>query len=63
MALPPTRLYREPGDEGAGGEGAGGEERLRYHVLAAHAMVTRVRTSWPSTPRCSTWAAAPGSWR
>jgi hypothetical protein len=34
MALPPTRLYREPGDEGAGGE-----ERLRYHVLAAHAMV------------------------
>jgi hypothetical protein len=34
MALPPTRLYRVPGEEGGGGE-----ERLRYHVLAAHAMV------------------------
>lgn len=34
MALSPRRLYREPGDEGGGGE-----ERLRYHVLAAHAMI------------------------
>lgn len=34
MALSPTRLYREPGDEDAGGE-----ERLRYHVLAAHVLI------------------------
>jgi hypothetical protein len=34
MALSPTRFYREPGDESRGGE-----ERLRYHVLAAHAML------------------------
>lgn len=34
MALSPRRIYREPGDESGGGE-----ERLRYHVLAARAMI------------------------
>lgn len=35
MTLSPTRrLYREPGEKSRGGE-----ERLRYHVLAAHAMI------------------------
>ncbi len=29
-----ARLYREPGNEDGGGD-----ERLRYHVLAAHAMI------------------------
>ncbi len=34
MTLSQTRPYRVPGEEGGGGE-----ERLRYHVLAAHALV------------------------
>jgi hypothetical protein len=34
MALSPTRVYRDPGEESGGGE-----ERLRYHVLAAYAMI------------------------